>query len=124
MEKLITGGTKFIAVNPRKRWSSKDMKDITHKNISVIGCGYWGKNLVRNFGDLGALRSICDSNGETLKQLGVTYPSVKRETNFSDVLSDNKIEGVVISTPAAAVGMRTRPVPQPSSSVQTPVFRE
>ena len=30
--------------------------------ISVIGCGYWGKNLVRNFSELGALHSVCDAN--------------------------------------------------------------
>jgi UDP-2-acetamido-3-amino-2,3-dideoxy-glucuronate N-acetyltransferase len=84
------------------------MEKIIHKNISVIGCGYWGKNLVRNFYDLGALRSICDSNEETLKQLEITYPSVKRETDFSAVLSDNEIEGVVISVPAALHYQMTR----------------
>ena len=34
------------------------------KNITVVGCGYWGKNLVRNFSELGALYSICDPNTE------------------------------------------------------------
>ena len=32
------------------------------KNIAVVGCGYWGKNLVRNFFELGVLCSICDPN--------------------------------------------------------------
>ena len=32
--------------------------------VSVVGAGYWGKNLVRNFHLLGALESVCDTNGE------------------------------------------------------------
>ena len=34
---------------------------------AVIGCGYWGKNLVRNFANLGALNTICDSNPDQLE---------------------------------------------------------
>ncbi len=36
-------------------------------NIAVVGCGYWGKNLVRNFHDLGALRWICDVREQTVQ---------------------------------------------------------
>ena len=32
------------------------------KNIAVVGCGHWGKNLVRNFAELGALTAVCDPN--------------------------------------------------------------
>ena len=38
-------------------------------NIAVVGSGYWGKNLVRNFNELGALHTICDNNPETLQLL-------------------------------------------------------
>ena len=34
------------------------------KDIAVIGCGYWGKNLVRNFYELGVLHSMCDVDEE------------------------------------------------------------
>ena len=37
------------------------------KNIAVVGCGYWGKNLVRNFYEINALYGICDVNEERLK---------------------------------------------------------
>ncbi len=41
---------------------------VVPKNIAVIGCGYWGQNLVRNFAELGALHTICDSNPQTLNR--------------------------------------------------------
>jgi len=71
------------------------------RNIAVVGCGYWGKNLVRNFAELGALHTICDSNPEALNRLGTLYPNVNREESLEAVLADKEIRGVVISTPAA-----------------------
>jgi len=48
--------------------------------IAVVGSGYWGKNLVRNFNNLGSLHTICDTNPATLEQLdqidGVVVPEV------------------------------------------------
>lgn len=71
------------------------------KNIAVVGCGYWGKNLVRNFAELGALHTICDSSPEVLKKLGSLYPEANTETSFESVLDNREIKGVVISSPAA-----------------------
>jgi len=70
------------------------------KNIAVTGCGYWGKNLVRNFAELGALHTICDSSRETLSGFETLYPGVNRKTDFKQVLAGKDIKGVVISTPA------------------------
>jgi UDP-2-acetamido-3-amino-2,3-dideoxy-glucuronate N-acetyltransferase len=70
------------------------------KNIAVIGCGYWGKNLVRNFAELGALHTICDSSPEIFSQIGADYPEAKKATSYESVLTDSEIKGVVISTPA------------------------
>ncbi len=70
-------------------------------NIAVIGCGYWGKNLVRNFAELGALHTICDSDPNVLSKLAALYPNVKRETNLEAALEDKEIRGVVIALPAA-----------------------
>ena len=39
------------------------------KNIAVVGCGHWGKNLVRNFADLGSLAAVCDPNAELLNNM-------------------------------------------------------
>ena len=73
---------------------------INTKNIAVIGSGYWGKNLVRNFHSLGALRCICDTNEETLKHFAEKYPTIDTCQALTDVLSNPEIEGVVIATPA------------------------
>jgi UDP-2-acetamido-3-amino-2,3-dideoxy-glucuronate N-acetyltransferase len=71
------------------------------KNIAVIGAGYWGKNLIRNFFELGALHTICDNNPQVLGQFEATYPDVAREISLGNVLTSNEIKGVVIASPAA-----------------------
>jgi len=71
------------------------------KNIAVIGCGYWGENLVRNFAELGALHTICDSNIEALDRLEAFYPGINREESLESVLASKEIKGIVISSPAA-----------------------
>ena len=68
------------------------------RNIAVIGGGYWGKNLVRNFSELGALNTICDVDASRLDELKTLYPSVNVETDYSRVLRNEAIKGVVIAT--------------------------
>jgi predicted dehydrogenase len=70
--------------------------------IAVIGCGYWGKNLARNFAQLRALRWISDTNDVALKQQSKLYPEVRITRRFEEILEDELIHGVVIATPAAA----------------------
>jgi UDP-2-acetamido-3-amino-2,3-dideoxy-glucuronate N-acetyltransferase len=70
------------------------------QNIAVIGCGYWGRNLVRIFAELGALHTICDSDPQNFGQLGQLYPHIEQETKFEWVLANREISGVVIATPA------------------------
>jgi len=74
---------------------------MTERNIAVAGCGYWGKNLVRNFAELRALRTICDANPEILKEFASRYPEVNTESDYNTVLKDDRVRGVVIATPAA-----------------------
>jgi len=61
--------------------------------VSVIGCGYWGKNLVRNFAELGTLHSVCDANQELANQVAQTY-SV-RNLSLEEVLKSD-CDGVVL----------------------------
>lgn len=70
------------------------------KNIAVVGCGYWGKNLVRNFAQLNALHTICDADPEKLQYFKSLYPSLNTETDYHRILQNEEIAGVVISTPA------------------------
>jgi len=68
------------------------------KNIAVVGCGHWGKNLVRNFSELGALASICDPTREIAEQYSKQY-SVKNNS-FTAIINDPNIKGVVLAVPA------------------------
>jgi len=79
---------------------SNDKPGSIIKNIAVIGCGYWGQNLVRNFANLGSLHTICDSNQQVLGRLEQLYPGIKQETEFIRMLENPEIQGVVISSPA------------------------
>ena len=68
--------------------------------IAVIGSGYWGKNLVRNYHELGALKLICDKNETVLESFKQKYPEVDTCFALNDVLARDDIGGVVIATPA------------------------
>ena len=68
--------------------------------VAVIGSGYWGKNLVRNFHQLGALKLICDKNETVLDNFREQYSNVETCLALSDVLRRKDIKGVVIATPA------------------------
>jgi predicted dehydrogenase len=72
-------------------------------NIAVVGFGYWGPNLVRNFQESGNARVVacCDRNPERLAQAKSKYPSIEISTDFEDVLKNPQVDAVVISTPVA-----------------------
>lgn len=69
-------------------------------NIAVIGSGYWGKNLVRNYHRLDSLKLICDKNEDILQNFRDQYPGVETCMALNHVLSRDDIRGVVIATPA------------------------
>jgi UDP-2-acetamido-3-amino-2,3-dideoxy-glucuronate N-acetyltransferase len=71
------------------------------RNIAVVGAGYWGKNLVRNFSQLGVLKTVCDAEPQTRQQILEDYPDVAVADDFRATLNDPDIEGVVIAAPAA-----------------------
>ncbi len=61
---------------------------------------YWGKNLIRNFFELGALKAICDTQQNLVKSYQSQYPTVSFTNSFSKLLSDSSIKGIVIAAPA------------------------
>ncbi|MFC1551242.1 Gfo/Idh/MocA family protein [Candidatus Latescibacterota bacterium] len=71
-----------------------------YPSVAVIGSGYWGKNLIRNFHELGALKIICDKDFGTLAKLQTQYPKVETGPDFFKVLAREDIKCVVIATPA------------------------
>lgn len=68
------------------------------KNIAVVGCGHWGKNLVRNFAELGSLAAVCDPNDQLAQSYAEEY-SVGN-LSFAAILNSLAIEGVVLAVPA------------------------
>ncbi|MBA5867380.1 MAG: oxidoreductase [Nitrospira sp. CR1.3] len=73
-------------------------------SIAVVGAGYWGKNLVRNFHAIGALDAVCDSDRGLLENVARDYAPLKVVTAFSDILGDRSIRAVAIATPAETHG--------------------
>ena len=67
-------------------------------SVALVGCGYWGRNLARNFAELGALAAVVDSHGPTLDQ--VTQATGAAGRTFAEVLADPAITGVAIATRA------------------------
>lgn len=72
-------------------------------NIGVIGYGYWGPNLVRNFMDLpGAqVRTVSDFKPELLAKVQSRYPKIQVTTDCKDIFADPKIDAVAIATPVS-----------------------
>ncbi len=68
--------------------------------MAVIGCGAWGKNLVRNFAHLGALAAVCDADHGKLEQIARENRGVKVTDSFHSVLQDPGVSAVVIATPS------------------------
>ena len=71
-------------------------------DLALIGAGYWGKNLARNFLNLGSLHTICDANPATLASYGAEYAGVNKVATFETIVSDTAIRKVAIAAPAAA----------------------
>jgi UDP-2-acetamido-3-amino-2,3-dideoxy-glucuronate N-acetyltransferase len=67
-------------------------------NLAMIGCGYWGRNLVRNFSALGALGAICDDDPAVAASLATPEAPAR---SLDDILGDPAITAVAIATPAA-----------------------
>lgn len=68
--------------------------------VAVIGSGYWGKNLVRNFHRIGALKLICDRSDGLLDGFREEYPDVDTCLALNDALSRDDIRAVAVATPA------------------------
>ena len=69
--------------------------------VAVVGVGYWGRNIVRNFHELGALALLCDADRSIEEGCRHEYESVRFCRDFSVVLSDPSIAAVALATPAA-----------------------
>ncbi len=71
---------------------------MTTSKVAVIGCGYWGRNLVRNFAEMGVLGAIVDANPAAARAEGEKYGVPARA--LEDALADKSIAGVAVAVPA------------------------
>ncbi len=67
--------------------------------VAAVGCGYWGKNIVRNFAELGALRAVCDVDASVAAEFARKYrvPAV----SLAQIMADPQYDGVAFASPAA-----------------------
>jgi predicted dehydrogenase len=72
--------------------------------IAVVGYGYWGPNLVRNFWEVPGARlvSVCDMRTERLAGVQSRYPVVEITSRFDEVLADPRVDAVAIATPVSS----------------------
>jgi predicted dehydrogenase len=70
-------------------------------NLAVIGCGYWGPNLVRNFNSLSDCNvvAVCDACGDRLTHMKKLYPHLSMITDADEIFADESIDAVAIATP-------------------------
>ncbi len=71
-----------------------------HLNVGVVGCGYWGPNLVRNFRGLAdcTMKTICDVSEDRLRHLQGLYPGIQTETKYEEMCKDPTLDAIVIAT--------------------------
>jgi predicted dehydrogenase len=69
--------------------------------VGVVGLGYWGPNLARNFSELAGceLRWCCDRSPEALRRAGARFPEAGLTADLSEVLADPSVDAVAIATP-------------------------
>lgn len=70
------------------------------QKIAVIGCGVWGRNIVRNFYNLNVLEIVCDLDESNLDKVRELYPGVKTTKDFNEIINNPEITSVAVVTPS------------------------
>jgi len=76
------------------------MSTANARDLALIGAGHWGRNLARNFLELGALHTLCDLSQETLEAYGAEYGAVRKTGDLDSVIADPAVKKVAIAAPA------------------------
>jgi predicted dehydrogenase len=81
--------------------ASKGGQDVF--TVGVIGCGYWGPNLLRNFNQLpdARVKYCCDLSEERLKHMKSLYPHLVATKDMNDLIEDSEVDAVVVATPVS-----------------------
>ncbi len=69
--------------------------------IAVVGYGYWGPNIVRNFNSINEAEvvTVCDSNPDALKKITNTYPGIRITSDYNEIVTSPDIDAVAVVTP-------------------------
>ena len=70
------------------------------QKIAVIGCGLWGRNIVRNFYNLNVLEMVCDLDDDNIAKIKDLYPNVTITKDFNDIINNPSITSVAVVTPS------------------------
>ena len=70
------------------------------QKIAFIGCGVWGRNIVRNFYNLNVLEIVCDLDESNLQKVKEQYPGVKTTNDFNEIIENPEITAVAVVTPS------------------------
>ena len=70
-------------------------------NIGVVGCGYWGPNLIRNFRSLPGccVKLACDTDQKRLAYISQNYPEITTTTDYKKLVDDKEIDAICVATP-------------------------
>jgi predicted dehydrogenase len=70
-------------------------------SVGVVGLGYWGPNLARNFDRIPGTEVswLCDSSQEALDRWGAAFPSARTTTSLDELLADDSLDAVAVATP-------------------------
>jgi predicted dehydrogenase len=84
--------------------SGNVQRDPAMINLGIIGYGYWGPNLLRNFAELPSVRvaALSDLKSSQLELVSRRYPSIKTTTHFEDIIANKSIDAVAIATPVGS----------------------
>jgi predicted dehydrogenase len=72
--------------------------------VGVVGCGYWGPNLIRNFDEIPDCRltSVCDLRSDRLAFVKSSHPKVDITADYAQLLADPRIDAIAVATPVAS----------------------
>src|SRR5438270_13188012 len=71
--------------------------------VAIVGCGYWGQNLLRNFCETeqAEVVTVCDYDSRSLARAKSRYPSIEISQSYTDVLTDPGVDAIVLATPVS-----------------------
>src|ERR671915_2360748 len=90
-----TSAASRVVSKPRT-WSACER---SHVRIGVVGLGYWGPNLARNFSRLAEVAWLCDASPERLERHAAAHPGARTTTSLDDLLDDRDLDAVALATP-------------------------